>query len=84
MSRLFKGAREAVWLDEDEKEHWTMFGLWFLISLPHEFHVDKKKTPLIPPSDEFYRGDIWPGTYDDYNRDDYIGSYIHRIQWVNS
>lgn len=61
-----KTVHEAVWIEEE----WTLFGLWFLIYLPHEFHCAHLRPPLIPPRDENYR-------------DDYKGWYIHRIQWIN-
>jgi hypothetical protein len=70
VTSLFKAAREAVWLDDEEKNEWTLFGLWYLISLPHKFHYALGRPPLIPPQDKYYR-------------DDYKGSYIHRIQWIN-
>jgi len=84
VSRIFKSAREAVWLEDDEKYEWTLFGLIFLLTLPHEFHYSLGP-PRIPPLDQYYRSD-YMGSYDFipvYFRSDYIGSYIHRIQWIN-
>ena len=67
---LDKSLREAIWLDSEEKEYWTMFGLWFLLYLPREIHHAPRRPPLIPPSEQYYR-------------EDYHGWYIHRIQWNN-
>jgi hypothetical protein len=85
ISSLFRAAREAVWLEDEERYEWTLFGLIFLLNLPHRFHNSLRRPPLIPPSDEYYRRD-YMGSYDlipQYQRKDYIGSYIHRIQWIN-
>ena len=85
VSRIFKSAREAVWLEDDEKYEWTLFGLIFLLTLPHRFHHALGRPRLIPPLDEYYRSD-YMGHFDlipQCERKDYIGSYIHRIQWIN-
>jgi hypothetical protein len=84
VSSLYKAATQAVWLEEERYE-WSLFGLIFLLNLPHRFHHALGRPPLIPPRDENYRGD-YNGSYDSipqYYRDDYIGSYIHHIQWIN-
>lgn len=85
VSGLFKSAREAVWLEDEERYEWTLFGLIFLLNLPHSYHHSLGRPPLIPPLDEYYRND-YMGDVDlipQYYRKDYIGSYIHRIQWIN-
>jgi hypothetical protein len=85
VSRMFHTAREAIWLEDEEKYEWTLFGLIFLLNLPHVYHHSLGRPPLIPPRDEFYRSD-YMGSYDSvpqYYRKDYIGSYMHRIQWIN-
>lgn len=76
VASLFKAARESVWFqcevwfDDNDTHELTLFGLWYLISLPREFHVALGRPPLIPPNEKYYK-------------DNYTGWYTHLIQWVN-
>ena len=61
-----KTVREASWVEGSEE--FTLFGQMFLIYLPRENHIARFR-PMVPPDFKFYR-------------EDYLGWYIHHVQWT--